>query len=144
MWRASSLKKTLMLGKIEGRRRRGQQRMVGWYHWLSGHEFEQTLGDSEGQGSLVCCSLESQRIRHDWATEQQQVRYGRAPVPSNVDSFLLTSLVLVPSASSNEELLRLSHTHRPMSSWQKILAESSFTHFQQMCRAETVKGKYVH
>ena len=31
--------------------------MVGWHHRLNGHEFEQTLKDSEGQGSLVCCSL---------------------------------------------------------------------------------------
>ena len=31
-------------------------KMVGWHHQLSGHEFEQTPGDSEGQGSLVCCS----------------------------------------------------------------------------------------
>ena len=30
--------------------------MVGWHHRLNRHEFEQTLGDSEGQGSLVCCS----------------------------------------------------------------------------------------
>ena len=30
--------------------------MVGWHHWLNGHEFEQTLGNNEGQGSLVCCS----------------------------------------------------------------------------------------
>ena len=30
--------------------------MVGWYHQLNEHEFEQTLGDSEGQGSLACCS----------------------------------------------------------------------------------------
>ena len=30
--------------------------MVGWHHWLSGHEFEQTPGNSEGQGSLACCS----------------------------------------------------------------------------------------
>ena len=30
--------------------------MVGWYHQLNGHEFEQTQGDSEGQGSLVCYS----------------------------------------------------------------------------------------
>ena len=43
-----------MLGKIEGKRR-GQQ-MVGWHHWFKGHEFEQTPGDSEGRGSLVCCS----------------------------------------------------------------------------------------
>ena len=56
--RADSLEKTLMLGKIEGRRRRGQQRdeMVGWYHRLNGLEFEQAPGDSEGQESLACCS----------------------------------------------------------------------------------------
>ena len=30
--------------------------MIRWHHELSGHEFEQTLGDSEGQGSLGCCS----------------------------------------------------------------------------------------
>ena len=31
--------------------------MVGWHHGLNGHGFEQTLGDSEGHGGLVCCSL---------------------------------------------------------------------------------------
>ena len=30
--------------------------MVGWHHRLDGHEFEQTPGDGEGQGSLACCS----------------------------------------------------------------------------------------
>ena len=46
--------------------------MVGWHHWLNGHECEQTLGDSEGQGSLVCCSpWGSQRVRHHLGTEQQ-------------------------------------------------------------------------
>ena len=33
-----------------------EDEMVGWHHRLNGHEFEQTLGDSEGQGSLACCS----------------------------------------------------------------------------------------
>ena len=56
MWRADSLERTLMLGKIAGRRRRWQDEMVGWHHWLSGYEFEQTPGDSEGQGSLMGCS----------------------------------------------------------------------------------------
>ena len=31
-------------------------KIVGWHHWLNGHEFEPTPGDSEGQGSLACCS----------------------------------------------------------------------------------------
>ena len=34
-----------------------EDEMVGWHHWLNGHEFEQTLGDTEGQGNLLCCSL---------------------------------------------------------------------------------------
>ena len=45
MQRADSLEMTLMLGKIEGRRRRGtEDEMVGWHHQLDGHESEQTLG----------------------------------------------------------------------------------------------------
>ena len=57
MRRADSLEKTLMLGKIEGRRRRGKQdEIVGWHQRLNGHEFEQTPGDSEEQGRLLCCS----------------------------------------------------------------------------------------
>ena len=50
MRRANSLEKTLMVGKIEGGRRRGttEDDIVGWHHRLNGHEFEQTLGDSKG------------------------------------------------------------------------------------------------
>ena len=53
-----SLEKSLMLGRIEGRRRRGHQRM----RWLESitnateHELGQTLGDGEGQGGLAWCS----------------------------------------------------------------------------------------
>ena len=55
--RTNSLEKTLVLGKTEGRRRRGWQRM----RWLDGitdsmDMSERTLGDSEGQGNLACCS----------------------------------------------------------------------------------------
>ena len=58
MQSADSLEKTLMLGEIEGRRRRGRQRM----RWLdgitdfSGHESEHAPGVGDGQGGLVCCS----------------------------------------------------------------------------------------
>ena len=56
MRRSDSLEKILMLGKIEGRRRNGksEDEIVEWHHQLHGYEFEQTPGDSEGQGSLVC------------------------------------------------------------------------------------------
>ena len=53
MQRTDSLEKTVMLGKTEGRRRRGRQRM----RWLDGiTKSEQALGVGDGQGSLVCCS----------------------------------------------------------------------------------------
>ena len=70
MQRADSLEKTLMLGKTEGRKRSGQQRM----RWLDGitdsmDVFEQALGD-EGQGSLACCS--PQGCKESDMTEQQQ------------------------------------------------------------------------
>ena len=45
-------------GKDWGQEEKGvaEDKMVGWHHRLNGHEFEQTLGDSEWQGSLACCS----------------------------------------------------------------------------------------
>ena len=48
-----------------------EDEMVGWHHWLNGHEFEQTPGDGEGQGSLACCSpwVAERRTRlSDWTT----------------------------------------------------------------------------
>ena len=49
-----------------------EDEMVGWHHRLSGHEFEQTLGNGEGQGSLACYSPGGRRVRRDLAMEQQQ------------------------------------------------------------------------
>ena len=45
--------------------------MVGWHHQLNGHEFKQTLGVSEAQGTGVLQSMGSQCIRHNLVTEQQ-------------------------------------------------------------------------
>ena len=54
MWRVDSLKKTLMMGQIGGRRRWGQQ-MARWHHRLDGQEFGWILGVGDGQGGLACC-----------------------------------------------------------------------------------------
>ena len=48
-----------------------EDEMAGWHHWLNGHEFEQTLGEREGQGSLVCCNPWGHRVAYDLVTEQQ-------------------------------------------------------------------------
>ena len=55
--RADSLEKT-DAGKVWGQEEKGttEDKMIGWHHRLNGHEFEQVLGDCEGQGSLACCS----------------------------------------------------------------------------------------
>ena len=59
MQRTESLEKTLMLGKIEGGRKRGttEDKMVGWHHRLDG----QAPGVDDGQGGLACCSLWGRR-----------------------------------------------------------------------------------
>ena len=61
-----------------------EDKMVGWPHRLNGYEFEQTLGESEGQGSLACYSPWGCRVRHNWVTEQQQcsIYYMPDTVPS--------------------------------------------------------------
>ena len=69
MWRTDSLEKTL---KDRRQEEKGttEDEMIGWYHQLDGHEFEQLPGVGDGLGSLECCSPWGlQRVGHDWATE---------------------------------------------------------------------------
>ena len=56
MRRSGSLQKILMLGKTGQEKGMTEDKMAGWHHRLNGHEFEQTQGDGERQGSLACCS----------------------------------------------------------------------------------------
>ena len=50
-----------------------EDEMVGWHHRLNEHEFEQTLGDNEGQGSLAGCSPWGRKESDITATEQQTI-----------------------------------------------------------------------
>ena len=71
MWRADSLQKTLMLGKIEGRRRRGRQRMRWWMASLTQWTWVWVNSGSwwwTGRPGMLQ-SVGSQRVGHDWATE---------------------------------------------------------------------------
>ena len=58
--------KDLDTGKDWGQEEKGmtEDEMVGWHHWLNGHEFDQTPGDREGQGGLACCSSWSLKEPH--------------------------------------------------------------------------------
>ena len=77
MQRANFTGKDPDAGKDWGKEEKGVKKdeMDGWHHWLNRHEFEQTLGDSEGQGSLECCSPWGHRVRYYWAIEQQQLYF---------------------------------------------------------------------
>ena len=82
MQRTDSLEKTLTLGKTEGRRRKGRQRMrrLDGITNSNGHEFEQVLGDGDGQWSLVCYiprghkeSDTTEQLSWYWHTETENV-----------------------------------------------------------------------
>ena len=66
-----------------------EDEMVGWHHRLNRHEFEQVLGDGEGQGSLVCCS--------PWGLKEADTTEGlncdSHGLPRNVDNNLLFSIL---------------------------------------------------
>ena len=95
MQRADTLEKTLMLEKIEGRRKGWQRDEM--HHWLNGHEFEQTLGDGEGQGSLACCS--------PWGCKEWEMTWGLNNYPDLTVCNYLLSGIIICSISASEHLL---------------------------------------
>ena len=88
---ADSLEKTLMLGKTKGRRRKGNREWDGGMASPThGLEFEQALGDGEGQGSLVCCihgAAKSQTRLSDWTITPGKVTEAPGgPLPTDLPS----------------------------------------------------------
>ena len=96
--------------------------MVGWHHWFNGHEFQQTPGDSKGQGILECCSSWGSQIAgHDVATEQHQEN------TKDVDfCHFFSTLEVLARAIRQEKVTRfkavLPH-HRPINQEKKYWGE---------------------
>ena len=93
MWTANSSERSLMLGKIEGRRRKGIRGWDGWkappiqwiWTWAN-------FGRWWGTGGLVCCSSWGCRVRHDWVIEKQQQSYFLEFLKSDLSIFSFLTL----------------------------------------------------
>ena len=105
----------LSSGKGWGQEKKGmtEDEMVGWYHWLSGHEFEQTQGDNEEQGNLVCWSpwvAKNWTQLNDWKTTvdliilfDKKVSAGICLLPSPIS---VSSLIFHHQKTRREEMGR--------------------------------------
>ena len=105
MLRTDSLEKTLVLGKIEGKRRSGwQDEVVGWHHQLNGHESEQAPGVGDGQGSLACCS--------PWVAELDTIEWMNwTELIINIGKFLSNSACLIYISLKSPIFLTLTISH---------------------------------
>ena len=79
-----------------------EDEMVGWPHWLDGHEFEQAPGVGDEQGSLVCCSPWDHRVGQDWEGELNW--YLVSPHPCN-HSFVYLNIWYSPYFSKLKRIL---------------------------------------
>ena len=76
-----------------------EDEMAGWHHWLYGDEFEPTLGESEGQGSLACCSpwgAKSQTWLSDWTTTKVVLTVS---MQAKTGSLVWFTILILPSTS---------------------------------------------
>ena len=95
-----------------------ENEMVGWHHQLDGHEFEQTPGDSEGWGSLVCCSpwgCKSQTWLSDWTRKLVHLLdfWGKAWKPIVVNGWIIFSSLFFPPKSKNSNVVIFVHCEFP-------------------------------
>ena len=92
-------------GKDWGQKEKGltEDEMVGWHHRLNGYEFEQTLGDSEGQGSLACCSPWSRKESDttEWVNSNNIYVYLLIPNSQLISHLPLLATINVSSMSAS-------------------------------------------
>ena len=111
--------------------------MVGWHHRLNGYEFQQALGDGEGQGGLVCCSpgglKEADTTERLKANDNNVGRTQGLPGSKNFEKNIMT----VCHADFDKD--EISMTHR---GWQTLLKEPEnvFGPLQAMQLCRTVRS----
>ena len=95
-------------GKDWGQEEKGttEDEIVGWHHWLNGHEFGWTLGVGDGQGGLMCYSpWYRKELGHDWVTELNWCSLGSPPTPLRWWGFLLYSTLLFVVEQDSKKIL---------------------------------------
>ena len=123
--------------------------MTGWHHWLNGHEFEQTLGDSDSQGSLACCSPWGPKESHSGVTEQQSaylfvpynspsVQFSRSVVSDSLWPYGLQHARL-PCPSSSP---RACSNSCPLSWWCHPTISSSVVPFSSCLQSFPASGSF--
>ena len=134
MWRTDSFEKTLMLGKIEGRRRRGQHRM----RWLDGItdlmdiECKYAPGVGDGQGSLTCCSPWGHRVGTNWVAELNGYYFNSWLVWKAMGSawkaaqgFKRTVLTVKPQAVMGQENITSQGPLKNPAHWRNVVQDDS-------------------
>ena len=102
MRRADSLEKILVLGKIWGQEEKKvtKDEVVGWHHWLNGHEFEQASVVGDGQGGWACCS--------PWGCKEldmtEQLNWTEGAFHTHIISFIITKVfcAIVPHLTEDK------------------------------------------
>ena len=122
--------------------------MVGWPHHLNGHGFEQTPGDSEGQGSLACCSpgvAESWTWLNDWTRQRnyrswyashnwrKTVTLLKPPVSQALQRICFLSLQLHINNDWKKDDLKISYNIRFPGTWQFYSPHTFFPSFTPHC-----------
>ena len=123
MQRADSLEKTLMLERLRaGGEGMTEDEMAGWHHRLNGHGTEQSLGDSEGQGSLACCS--------PWGCKESDMT---ARLKTTTKAQYLSTCALEMELSLTINTGFQSAAPGPAEAWKPVLPNTSHFLFLQPC-----------
>ena len=93
--------------------------MIGWHYWLNEHEFDQMLGDGDGQGGLVCCSPRGRRVRHNLPTNRRR-------------QWQPTQVLLPGKSHGRRSLVGCS----PWGRWESDMTEWLHFHFSLSCIGE--------